>query len=83
MRLRILLGSLTCLALMAGSALPAAAQTTTDPARVPNAPTAICPLPIGSPVPAMTLQTQDGRPFDLAAALKAKPTILIYFRGGW
>ena len=59
------------------------AQPTTKAASVPNAPNQICPLPIGSAVPAMQLQSLDAKPFDLAAALKVKPTILIYFRGGW
>jgi hypothetical protein len=50
---------------------------------VPGAPDQICPLPLGSLFPALTLETVAGKPFDLSAALKAKPTILIYFRGGW
>lgn len=61
----------------------AQAQPTTSATHVPNGPDQICPLPIGSQVPAMALQSLEAKPFDLAAALKAKPTILIYFRGGW
>ncbi len=73
------------LLLVCSALLPAAAraQPTTTAHRVPNAPNQICPLPIGSAVPAMELQSLDAKPFDLAAALKVKPTILIYFRGGW
>jgi hypothetical protein len=59
------------------------AQQTTKLTSIPNAPDQICPLPIGSAMPKMQLQGLDAKPFDLAAAIKAKPTILIYFRGGW
>lgn len=41
------------------------------------------PLPIGSPVPAVTLQAIDGSAFDLAAAVAQKPTVLVFYRGGW
>lgn len=61
----------------------AQAQPTTSATTVPNAPDGICHLPIGSQVPALELQSLDGKPFALAPALQAKPTILIYFRGGW
>jgi len=54
-----------------------------DSLPVPDAPNKICPLLIGSPVPPITLQTLDGEAFDLNARLKNRPTILIYFRGGW
>ncbi|MEJ2470555.1 MAG: hypothetical protein P8Y96_05500 [Desulfuromonadales bacterium] len=48
-----------------------------------NSPTEICPILIGSPMPPITLEDLDGKAFDLNAAIAAKPTILIYFRGGW
>lgn len=76
-RLRL---SLVCSLLLLATAH---AQPTTTDDRVANAPDQICPLPVGSAVPAMQLQSLDGKPFDLTAALKTKPTILIYFRGGW
>ncbi len=78
--LQRLLLFLVCALLLAATAQ---AQPTTSADRVPNAPDRICPLPIGSALPAMDLQSLDGKSFDLAAAIKAKPTILIYFRGGW
>lgn len=78
--LQRLLLSMVCSLLLLATAY---AQPTTTVDRVPNAPDQTCPLPVGSAVPAMQLQSLDGKPFDLAAALKAKPTILIYFRGGW
>lgn len=71
---------LVCLTLLPFGVL---AQPTTTAASIPNAPNQICPLPVGSAVPPMQLQSLDAKHFDLAAALKTKPTILIYFRGGW
>ena len=61
------------------SAIPALA----DSGKLPDAPNKICPLPIGSAVPQINLQTIGADPFDLNARLKTKPTVLIYFRGGW
>jgi len=37
----------------------------------------------GDSLPALTLTTAEGEPFDLAAAVEEKPTILILYRGGW
>lgn len=78
--LRSLLWLIVCLTLFP---LGVMAQPTTKMSSVPNAPDQICPLPIGSALPALQLQGLDAKPFDLATAIKAKPTILIYFRGGW
>ena len=41
------------------------------------------PLAVGATAPAVTVQSPDGSPFDLGAALAEKPTILIFYRGGW
>ena len=43
----------------------------------------VWPLPVGATVPKVTLQTFDGKAFDLGASIKAKPTVLIFYRGGW
>lgn len=43
----------------------------------------VWPLPVGATIPNMTLQTAEGKAFDLQAAIKAKPTVLIFYRGGW
>ena len=51
--------------------------------KVANAPDQICPILIGSTLPAISLQNLDGKSFDLNKAIAEKPTILIYFRGGW
>lgn len=43
----------------------------------------IKPLLIGASVPDVTLQTPDGKAFNLKAAAAKKPTVLIFYRGGW
>ncbi len=43
----------------------------------------IRPLLIGAEVPPLSLKTGDGAEFDLNAAIARKPTILIFYRGGW
>ena len=50
---------------------------------VANAPNEICPVLIGTPFPDITLKDLEGNPFDLNHAITEKPTVLIYFRGGW
>ncbi|RMG56016.1 MAG: hypothetical protein D6723_01365 [Acidobacteria bacterium] len=52
-------------------------------AAIPNSAHEICPLLVGERVPSVTLKTVDGRPFDLSAAIARKPTVLIFYRGGW
>ncbi len=43
----------------------------------------IRPILIGAAVPKLTLSTVDGNSFDLNAAITEKPTVLIFYRGGW
>ena len=43
----------------------------------------IKPLLIGASVPDVTLQTAERKSFDLKEAVAKKPTILIFYRGGW
>jgi len=50
---------------------------------LPLAPEQINPLPAGSAAPAPVLTAADGSPFDLAQAFAEKPTVLIFYRGGW
>lgn len=40
-------------------------------------------LQAGDPVPAVELRTADGSAFDLTAAIAEKPSVLIFYRGGW
>jgi peroxiredoxin len=50
---------------------------------VPTSAQDIKPLLIGASVPDVTLRTAKGESFDLKAAVAKKPTILIFYRGGW
>ena len=62
-----------------------AALSLTLAARAEFAPSAAAAKPIapGRPVPAVTVLTADGAPLDLVAATAGKPTLLIFYRGGW
>lgn len=55
------------------------------PARAELAPSAAAakPLAVGATAPAVTVQAADGTAFDLGSALSEKPTVLIFYRGGW
>lgn len=54
-----------------------------EPHKIAPAPDQICPALIGSQLPPIALQGLDGQAFDLNRAIAEKPTVLIYFRGGW
>jgi len=41
------------------------------------------PLAVGATAPAAMLKTADGTPFNLAESLATKPTLLVFYRGGW
>ena len=43
----------------------------------------VCPLLVGQKIPIVQLKTHDGADFDLNAAVAQKPTVLIFYRGGW
>ncbi|MBI2213882.1 MAG: AhpC/TSA family protein [Acidobacteria bacterium] len=43
----------------------------------------VCPILIGEKIPPATLLDEAGKPYDLAASIARKPTILIFYRGGW
>jgi hypothetical protein len=51
--------------------------------QAPNSADKIQPLSVGSLVPGITVNTVDGKPFDLTSAIKTKPTVLIFYRGSW
>lgn len=43
----------------------------------------ICPLKVGSPIPSVSLSLPNGTIVDLRAEVSKKPTILVFYRGGW
>lgn len=50
---------------------------------IPSDANLIRPILIGQTVPQITLIDQDSKPFALNEALAKKPTLLIFYRGGW
>lgn len=52
-------------------------------ADVPTSPKDVCPILVGSQVPSVLVQSVEGDSLDLREAVRAKPTILIFYRGGW
>jgi peroxiredoxin len=41
------------------------------------------PLAVGQSIPDTTLQTEAGKPVKLRELISKKPTVLIFYRGGW
>ena len=50
---------------------------------VPASAETIQPLLIGAKAPRITLLNADRKLFDLNAAMEKKPTVLVFYRGGW
>jgi peroxiredoxin len=65
----VLSGLLACSA-VTGAELPVGADHVT-------------PLAVGKRLPEVTVKTAEGQDFDLAAQTSGKPTVVIFYRGGW
>ena len=52
-------------------------------AAIPTGADDAVPLKAGDNAPAVKVTAVDGTSFDLGRAIAAKPTILIFYRGGW
>ena len=50
---------------------------------VPTSAMDVHPLLMRAEVPDVSLRSADGSAFDLAAAVKKQPSIVIFYRGGW
>ncbi len=59
-------------------AAPAAAAGDLAPS-----PEQIRPLLVGSTVPDVTVRTATGELFALRAAIAKKPSVVVFYRGGW
>ncbi len=58
-------------------------DTTKMIAGVPLKPEDISPLLIGEKIPMLVLRKSSGEAFDLNKSVAQKPTILVFYRGGW
>jgi len=63
--------------ILLGVVLSAQSQT------VPTSPTDISPLLIGEQIPAIALSDAKGKAVQLKQLVALKPTVLIFYRGGW
>jgi peroxiredoxin len=52
-------------------------------ASVPQDPAQVSPLAVGTTIPIVTVRSPDGADRTLSPRSLAKPTILIFYRGGW
>jgi len=52
-------------------------------ATLPDSPQAVSPIPINQQVPAVAVIGAEGNKVALVELVRGKPTILIFYRGGW
>ncbi|MCX6219183.1 peroxiredoxin-like family protein [Spirosoma sp.] len=50
---------------------------------IPQKPEDISPLLIGETIPDIRLQSVDGKSVSLSGEVARKPTVLVFYRGGW
>lgn len=91
--MRLLISSSVALLALAGFAFSAAAGSaapakkdaagTAQVKPVPASADEVCPAKIGTKLPNLSFVTVDGKAFDLNTILAKKPTVLIFYRGGW
>ena len=65
---------------------PPADQTAVSPADEPGVPQtadAVRPLLVGARAPQVALRDADGGAVDLSEILAKKPTVVVFYRGGW
>lgn len=58
-------------------------EETMTTSEIPQSPTAVCPLLNGMQAPGAVLHDSGGKSVDLGARLKTKPTVVVFYRGGW
>jgi len=69
--------------LMTASVLLAVDEETSASTKVPDSAQKVRPLLIGSPVPDIALETSNSEAFDLRGHVTDKPSVLVFYRGGW
>ena len=50
---------------------------------VPDSPNEVCPLLNGMEAPTVNLHDASGNSVNLAAIFEVKPTVVVFYRGGW
>jgi peroxiredoxin len=71
--------AILALTLMSASAV----ISTANAADIATSPDTVRPLLNGMTIPAISVLDQTGKTVDLTAKIKQKPTILVFYRGGW
>ena len=56
---------------------------TSERARVYDSPEKVCPVLVGTKIPDVALQDVKGDAVKLTERISQKPTVLIFYRGGW
>jgi hypothetical protein len=74
------LAGIAALVFVGSFAGPAAARQLAAPAA---AATEIRPLLLGSEVPPASVRSLEGEDADLRSIVAGKPTLLVFYRGGW
>lgn len=75
MKFHLLLMAAACSKLFAGSAAAAG--------QLPVGADHVIPLSVGTSLPDVTVKTAANQDFNLAAQTAGKPTVIIFYRGGW
>jgi len=55
----------------------------TEQTTIPRSPEQVKPLKAGDTVPSVSVNNESGEKIDLLKLVKSKPSILIFYRGGW
>jgi len=50
---------------------------------LPESSAEVCPVLAGTEIPKVILKSLDGSPFDLFSEVSEKPSVVIFYRGGW
>ncbi len=74
----LLTAAAACSALLAFAPVPTQASDS-----IPASATEVRPLLLGSTAPDVSLQSTDGQTVDFGALVRSKPTVVIFYRGGW
>jgi peroxiredoxin len=72
-----------CAAALAVSALVSTSAMALDRTVIAEKAEDVTPLLIGSTAPNVTVNTADGSPVSFKALYMQKPTVVIFYRGGW